>query len=97
MLTSIVDGRESCCSHLPHRFPVLSFDELIKNNTVTLNRVFEFLGLEVQTVDTSIVLNKGTGSGSFVIDPGPRIQLEYLYRQMYEELAGTTGQKSFWT
>jgi hypothetical protein len=81
----------------PQRFLILSFEELVKNNTVTLNRVFEFLGLEAQTVDTSKVLNKGTGSGSLVIDPGVRTQLENLYRQKNEELEGITGQKSFWT
>ena len=78
------------------RFLVLSFEELVKNTTATLNRVFEFLGLEAQTVDTSTVLNKGTGNRFPVIAPGLRIQLESLYRQKNQALEGITGQKSFW-
>ena len=81
----------------PQRFLALSFEELVRNNTITLNRVFEFLGLNAQTVDTSAVLNRATDNGSLVIDPGLRIQLENLYRRKNEGLEGITGQKSFWT
>lgn len=77
-------------------FLVLSFEELVKSPTVTLNRVFEFLGLEAQTVDTSTVLNKSTGSASPVVAPGLRIQLENLYRQKNEGLEDITGQNFFW-
>ena len=78
------------------RFLVLSFEELVKSPTDTLNRTFEFLGLEAQPVDTSTVLNKGTGSRFPAIDPSLRIQLEILYREKNHRLEEITGRKSFW-
>lgn len=79
-----------------HQFLVLSFDELVKNSSVTLNRVFEFLGLEAQTVDTSRVLNKGTANRLPVIALSLRLQLENLYREKNQGLEEIMGQKSFW-
>jgi hypothetical protein len=79
-----------------HQFLVLSFDELVKNSSVTLNRVFEFLGLEAQAVDTSQVHNSGSGAGPPALRPELRTQLETLYRQKNKDLAELTGQKPFW-
>ncbi|MGB9141114.1 MAG: sulfotransferase domain-containing protein, partial [Aestuariivirga sp.] len=78
------------------RFFVLSFEDLVKNTPATLNGVFEFLGLEQQTVDTSTVLNKGTGGKPPVITRDLRNQLEDLYRQKNAGLEGMTGRKFGW-
>lgn len=75
---------------------ILSFEELISNGTATLNRVFDFLGLEAQAVDTSIVLNRGAGTGLPAIAPALRAQLENLYRQKNEGLEEITGEKYSW-
>ena len=78
------------------RFLVLSFEDLVKNTPATLNGVFEFLGIEQQTVDTSTVLNRGTGGKPPVIAQGLRHQLEDLYRQKNAGLEGITGRKFGW-
>lgn len=80
----------------PRQFLVLSFDELVKNSTATLNKVFAFLGLEAQEVDTSQVHNSGRGAETPALRPELRAQLETLYRQKNKDLAGLIGQKSFW-
>lgn len=78
------------------QFLVLSFEELVKNSAETLNRVFAFLGLESQAVDTSKVHNSGGGTGPPALRPDLRAQLETLYRLKNEDLPEITGQKPFW-
>ena len=78
------------------RFLVLSFDELVKNSAATLNRVFEFLGLEPEVIDTSEVHNSGSGIAPPALSPDLRAQLESLYRQKNKDLAEITRQKFFW-
>ena len=78
------------------QFLVLSFDELVRNSSATLNAVFEFLGLEAQAVDTSKVYNSGSRAGLPALRSGLRAQLESLYRRKNKDLAEITGQKWFW-
>ena len=78
------------------QFLVLFFEELVRNSAETLKRVFEFLGLEPEAVDTSKVHNSGGGAGLPQLRPDLRTQLNSLYREKNKGLAEITGQKSFW-
>ena len=78
------------------QFLVLSFDEMVKNSAAAMNKVFEFLGLEAQAVDTSQVHNSGGGATLPAVRPELRTQLETLYRRKNKDLAELTGQESFW-
>jgi hypothetical protein len=79
-----------------NRLCTLSFEELVQEPTRALNRVFSFLGLASQPVDTSVVFNRNMGKGFSGIDSTLRTELAELYRRKNAGLEDLVGRPLAW-
>lgn len=75
---------------------VLAFEDLVRDPGGTLNEAFRFLGLPAQQVDTSAVLNRGTGRSPDPVDPALRSKLTALYRHRNAGLSDLVGRRFEW-
>jgi len=80
------------------RFCIVRFEDLVAESAATMNRIFAFLGLGSHGVDTSQVLNKGTGArDSEVLDADLLRRLDDLYRERNAGLASLIGEDfTYW-
>lgn len=78
------------------RLCVLGFEDLLADPQATLDQAFRFLDLAPHPVDTSKVLNKGTGRAEDRVDAGLRAELTALYRERNAGLAGLAGRSFAW-
>lgn len=85
--------------HWQNHFPrqqilAVSFEELLAKPDAVMGRIFTFLGLEPEAVDTSRVLNKGTGAADEPLDPALLERLGALYRSRNAQLAQIISQQA---
>lgn len=74
--------------HFPkNQLLVVDFEDLIAKPDMVMGRIFSFLGLEPERVDTSRVLNKGTGPAAETIDPELLERLRAVYATRNRRLA----------
>lgn len=78
------------------QFLVLCFEELVKDSAPVMDAAFRFLGLSEYHVDTSEVLNKGSGEAKERIDAGLLSELDALYRERNAGLEMIAGRKFPW-
>ena len=80
------------------RFCVVRFEDLVSESATTMARIFQFLALPDQRVDTSRVLNRATGMDTEPIDPQLLQRLRDLYRDRNRGLEALIGEGfSYWT
>jgi len=78
------------------QFCILGFEDLVRDPQGTLNEAFSFLGVDPHTVDTSKVLNRGTGRSGGGIDSAICARLTALYREKNAGLAELIGKRFAW-
>ena len=86
--------------HWQKHFPreqmlVVGFEDLIATPDAVMASIFAFLGLPPQKVDTSQVLNSGSGKGE-VMDAGLLEELRQLYAEKNRGLAAIAGCDFSW-